>query len=97
MVKSFRTLLAFFLLFFSALSLADSVNINTADAKTIATVLDGIGPVKAEAIVNYRTTNGPFKTADELLKVPGIGAKLLEVNKDRITLSTSTDAAPKSN
>jgi len=60
------------------------VNINTADAKTLAKELDGIGPAKAQAIVEYRQKNGAFKTADDLLKVEGIGAKVLEQNRANI-------------
>ena len=60
------------------------VNINTADAKTLARELDGIGPAKAQAIVDYRQKNGTFKTANDLLKVEGIGAKVLEQNRDNI-------------
>ena len=63
---------------------AGPVNINTADAKTLARELDGIGPAKAQAIVDYRRQNGAFKTADDLLKVEGIGAKVLEQNRENI-------------
>ena len=63
---------------------AGPVNINTADAKTLAKELDGIGPAKAQAIVDYRQKNGSFKTADDLLKVEGIGTKVLEQNRDNI-------------
>ena len=63
---------------------AGPVNINTADAKTLARELDGIGPAKAQAIVDYRQKNGTFKTANDLLKVEGIGAKVLEQNRDNI-------------
>jgi len=49
------------------------LNINTADADTIATVLAGIGAVKAQAIVDYRDAQGGFVHIDELQDVPGIG------------------------
>jgi competence protein ComEA len=49
------------------------VNINKADAATIAKSLDGIGQSKADAIVAYRDANGPFKSADDLTQVKGIG------------------------
>lgn len=62
------------------------VNINTADAATLSKMLDGIGDVKAKAIVDYRTQNGPFKTVDDLAKVTGIGAATLEKNKNKIVL-----------
>lgn len=67
-------------------ALTDSVNINQADAKTIATLKD-IGQKKAEAIVTYRTANGPFNSVDDLLKVHGISQRILAANQDRITLS----------
>ena len=63
---------------------AGPVNINTADAKTLARELDGIGPAKAQAIVDYRQKNGAFKSAEDLLKVEGIGAKVLEQNRENI-------------
>lgn len=48
------------------------VNINTA-SKDELDGLKGIGPTKAQAIVDYRTKNGPFNSVDDLQKVPGIG------------------------
>jgi competence protein ComEA len=62
-------------------AIAGPVNINTADAKTLARELDGVGKAKAEAIVAYREKNGPFKGADDLVKVKGLGKKLIEQNK----------------
>lgn len=59
-------------------ALAGPVNVNTADAKTLAKELNGIGLSKAEAIVAHREKNGPFKSADDLAKVKGIGAKTVE-------------------
>ena len=69
---------------------AGPVNINSADAKTLAKELDGIGPAKAQAIVDYRQKNGSFKTADDLLKVEGIGAKVLEQNRDNIRVEKAS-------
>lgn len=63
---------------------ADKVNVNTASISELEK-LDGIGPSKAEAIVKYRETHGPFQSADELTKVPGIGKKTVEKFQDRIT------------
>ena len=68
--------------------LAGPVDINTADAKTLATALIGIGAAKAEAIVAYREANGPFKRLDELLKVKGVGAKTLEKNRAILVIET---------
>ncbi|MET0536203.1 MAG: helix-hairpin-helix domain-containing protein [Steroidobacter sp.] len=63
---------------------AGPVDINTADAATIAKELQGIGLSKAQAIVAYREKNGSFKSAEELRKIKGIGAKTLERNKANI-------------
>jgi competence protein ComEA len=57
---------------------AKAVNINKADTATIAESLKGIGEKKAQAIVDFRKENGKFKKVDDLLKVNGIGTKLLE-------------------
>jgi competence protein ComEA len=62
------------------------VNINKADAKTIASSLDNIGESKAKAIVDYRTKNGPFTSVQQLGNVKGIGDKTLEKNKAYIQL-----------
>jgi competence protein ComEA len=62
------------------------VNINTADAETIAKSLDGVGLAKAKAIVAFREAHGPFKSVDELSEVKGIGAATLEKNHDAILL-----------
>ncbi|RDS85497.1 ComEA family DNA-binding protein [Dyella psychrodurans] len=66
---------------------ATPVNINTADAATIANALDGIGLAKAKAIVAYRDEHGPFKNVDDLSQVKGIGKATLERNHDAILLS----------
>lgn len=50
------------------------VNINTATAEELETVT-GIGPVLAQAILDYRAEHGDFQTLDELLEVRGIGAR----------------------
>jgi competence ComEA-like helix-hairpin-helix protein len=62
------------------------VNINTADAATLAGSLRGIGRSKAEAIVAYRSENGPFKSVDDLVNVKGIGPKTLEQLRPMIAL-----------
>jgi competence protein ComEA len=65
-------------------AIAGPVDINTADAKTLARELDGVGMAKAEAIVSYREKNGPFKSADDLAKVKGLGKKLIDQNKSNL-------------
>lgn len=63
-----------------------SVNINTADAATLADGLKGVGLKKAEAIVAYRNEHGPFKSVDELVNVKGIGEKSLEKLRPLVAL-----------
>jgi competence protein ComEA len=72
---------------------AGPVNINTADATTMARELQGIGLKRAQAIVDYRTKYGPFKSAEELALVKGIGAKAIERNKADIRLEVRGAAA----
>lgn len=80
-------LLSAFALLAAGVAWAGPVNINKADAKTLAKELDGVGPAKAEAIVKYRTEKGPFKSADDMLKVDGIGPAILEANKGSIKVA----------
>lgn len=68
---------------------AGSVDINKADAATIAKELKGIGPAKAKAIVDYRTKNGPFKSVDELKNVKGIGDELLNKIRGSVQVNGS--------
>lgn len=61
------------------------VNINKADAETLAKSLDGVGFSKAEEIVKFREAKkAPFKTLAELEEVKGLGPKTLEKNKEFI-------------
>ena len=70
---------------------AGPVNINTADAETIAKELSGIGLAKAKAIVEYRDKYGPFKTADELSLVKGIGERTVDRNRADILTAPEKD------
>jgi competence protein ComEA len=63
------------------------VNLNTADAITLERELLGVGEVKAQAIVEYRTANGAFASVDDLLEVKGIGAATLEKNRDKLSVN----------
>ena len=65
---------------------AKTVNINTADAATLADVLKGVGLAKAEAIIAYRKEHGGFKSIEQLADVKGIGDKLVKANHDRIVV-----------
>jgi competence protein ComEA len=62
------------------------VNINTA-SKDELIALSGIGPAKAQAILDYRKLNGPFKSVDDLKNVKGIGAKRLEKLRPELSVT----------
>jgi competence protein ComEA len=62
------------------------LNINLATAEQLDT-LPGIGPAIAQRIIDYRTTNGPFNSIDELLNIEGIGEGTFEELKDLIAVN----------
>ena len=66
-----------------------AVNVNTASQAELE-ALNGIGPAKARAILDYRQKNGPFKSVDDLKKVTGIGDKTLESIRKDVSLSGAT-------
>jgi competence protein ComEA len=59
------------------------VNVNTAEPRQIAPVLDVTDAV-AESVVKRRTSNGNFKTIEDLKQVQGVDPVKLEARKDRI-------------
>ena len=63
-----------------------AVDINAADAQTLAEAINGVGISRAQAIVAYRSEHGPFKSVDDLTAVKGIGDKLVEKNRDKLTV-----------
>ena len=89
----FKVIYAFIVTLAPALVWAGPVDINTADAATIAKELQGIGLSRAQAIVAYREKNGAFRSADDLRKIKGIGAKVLERNRANIKLDTRAEGA----
>ena len=96
-MKSFRLMLTSLLLSLTLAAsafAADQVDINTADAATLAAVLDGVGDAKADAIIAWREANGPFTSIDQLAEVKGIGLKTVEKNRDRIELGSAAADAP---
>ncbi len=72
---------------------AAAVDINQASAEEIAEALKGVGLSKAQAIVAYRETNGPFGHADELVKVKGIGLRTVDRNRENIEVGKSAMTA----
>ena len=65
------------------------ININTATAEQIA-LLPGVGPKKAQGLIDYRTKNGNFKNIEDLMKVPGIKQKKVDKLKDYIIFEGET-------
>lgn len=61
------------------------ININTADAERLMS-LKGIGQAKADAIIEYRKQNGPFKSIEEIMNVKGIKKATFEKIKDSISI-----------
>ena len=81
-------MLGFAAAMFSVVVWAGPVNVNAADAKTLAKELDGVGEIVAALIVKEREANGPYKSAEDLAKrVKGFGDKTLEKNRANIKLS----------
>jgi competence protein ComEA len=70
------------------------ININTASATELTTI-KGVGPAKAQSIIEYREKNGAFKTVDDLKLVRGIGDKMLEQLRPQVTVGGNTKEAPK--
>ena len=62
------------------------VNINSADAATLAGAISGVGVKKAEAVIAYREQHGPFQRVEDLVNVKGIGPKTIEKNREILTV-----------
>ncbi len=86
-MKYLRSILVALAMLLSAHAAAETpVDINTADAQTLAGTIQGVGMSRAQAIVDYRTEHGPFKSVDDLTAVKGIGDKLVERNRDKLSV-----------
>jgi competence protein ComEA len=70
--------------------LAGPVNINTADAETLAAELTGVGPALAAAIVNDRQANGLFSSPEALMRVRGVGEHIIQINRVNILVSDTS-------
>lgn len=73
---------------------ASPVDINTADASTLAKELNGVGPARAQAIVAYRNEHGPFRSVDDLALVKNIPRKLIDNNRELLKVD-GAKAAPR--
>jgi len=72
-----------------------TVNINKANAAALSAYLVGVGPVKAKAIVAYRSKNGKFSNVKDIMKVEGIGEGVFKGLKKNISTSRGETSAPK--
>ncbi len=72
-----------------------TVNINKANAAALSAYLVGIGPIKAKAIVAYRSKNGKFSNVKDIMKVEGIGEGVFKGLKKNISTSRGEASAPK--
>ena len=86
-----RLFLACALALLSQLACA-AVNLNTATKEELV-ALPGIGPAKAQAILDYRAQHGGFKSVEELKDVKGIGAKRFERMKGELTITKANARA----
>jgi competence protein ComEA len=87
---SMKRLLLTFVMWFAICGIAlAAVNINTATKDELLS-LKGVGDKRAQAIIDYRTKNGPFKTVDDLEKVPGVGPGLMKQIRPQISVSGPT-------
>lgn len=77
------TLLAF------GLSAAERVNINEASVAELASALKGVGPAKAQAIIEYREENGPFTEINQLMEVKGIGKTIIVENESSLVIDST--------
>ena len=65
------------------------VNVNSADATQLA-LLPRVGPSVAQRIIDFRKENGPFKSPEDLMLVPGIGEKTFQLLKPYVAVSGET-------
>ena len=87
-MQTLKSLFLILAVLVSAQVYAGPVDINTADADMLASAIDGVGEKKAATIVQYRETNGPFASVDELVNIKGIGTGTVDRNRQKLTVTT---------
>lgn len=61
------------------------INVNTAD-KDLLMSIKGVGEKRAEAIINYREQNGPFKNIEQLAEIKGLGQYFVDTNREKLVV-----------
>lgn len=90
-----KKILVVLITFLASISMAfAAVNINTASKEQLDS-LPGIGEAKAQAIIDYRSKNGPFKSPEDIMKVDGIKEGIFNKIKKDITVSGATKVEEK--
>lgn len=62
----------------------DKININEASAQELASKVEGFSETLAQKVVDYRDQNGPFKSVEDLEKIPEIGKQRMDELKDQV-------------
>lgn len=91
MFKARQLLACAVLLIAGAAYAGEPVDINTADAETLASAINGVGIKKAREIIAYRQQNGPFESVDDLANVNGIGTHTVAKSRENLTVNPESN------